>query len=201
MRSPDDGSAPATFPPANASTHAGKWEKNRFMGVEVTGKVFGLIGCGNHRLHRRQSAPRVEDARGSPMIRYLSPERATDLGVEKTELNELLARADFISLHTPLTSETRNLISAEAIARMKKGARAHQLRARAVLVDEAAVKAALDSAIWRALLSTCSRRSPRPAIRFSAMRKSSRHRISEPPPAKRKRTWHCRWPNRFRIIF
>jgi D-3-phosphoglycerate dehydrogenase len=75
---------------------------------------------------------------------YLSPERASSLGIEKVELNELLARADFITLHTPLTNETRNIISADAINRMKKGARVINC-ARGGLVDEAALKAALDS--------------------------------------------------------
>jgi D-3-phosphoglycerate dehydrogenase len=131
------------IPAANASTHAGKWEKNRFMGVEVTGKVFGLIGCGNigSIVADRAKGLKMRVLAFDP---YLSPERAEDLGVEKVELNDLLARADFISLHTPLTSETRNLISADAIARMKKGARLINC-ARGGLVDEAAVKAALDS--------------------------------------------------------
>ena len=131
------------IPAANASTHAGKWEKNRFMGVEVTGKVFGLIGCGNigSIVAERAKGLKMRVLAYDP---YLSPERAADLGVEKTELNDLLARADFISLHTPLTSETRNLISAQAIARMKKGARLINC-ARGGLVDEAAVKAALES--------------------------------------------------------
>src|SRR5437868_4017983 len=131
------------IPAANASTHAGKWEKNRFMGVEVTGKTFGIIGCGNI------GAIVADRAKGLKMRvvaydPYLSPERAANLGVEKSELNELLARADFISVHTPLTNETRNIISAEAIARMKKGARVVNC-ARGGLVDERAVKAAVDS--------------------------------------------------------
>jgi D-3-phosphoglycerate dehydrogenase len=131
------------IPAANASTHAGKWEKNRFMGVELTGKTFGLVGCGNigSIVADRAKGLRMRVIAYDP---YLSPERAADLGVEKTELNELLARADFLSLHTPLTPETRNIISAEAIARMKKGARLINC-ARGGLVDEAAVKAALDS--------------------------------------------------------
>jgi D-3-phosphoglycerate dehydrogenase len=131
------------IPAANASTHAGKWEKNRFMGVELTGKVFGLIGCGNigSIVADRAKGLHMRVIAYDP---YLSLERATDLGVEKVELNDLLARADFISLHTPLTPETRNLISAEAIARMKKGARLINC-ARGGLVDETAVKAALDS--------------------------------------------------------
>jgi D-3-phosphoglycerate dehydrogenase len=131
------------IPAANASTHAGKWEKNRFMGVELTGKTFGLVGCGNigSIVADRAKALKMRVIAYDP---YLSPERAADLGVEKVELNELLARSDFLSLHTPLTSETRNIISADAIARMKKGARLINC-ARGGLVDEAAVKAALDS--------------------------------------------------------
>src|SRR5581483_6244892 len=92
------------LPAANASTHAGKWEKNRFMGTELTGKTLGLVGCGNigsivaDRAHGLKMKVIAYDP-------YLSPERAADLGVEKVELNDLLSRADFISLHTPLTPE------------------------------------------------------------------------------------------------
>ena len=131
------------IPAANASTHAGKWEKNRFMGVELTAKILGLIGCGNigSIVADRAKGLRMRVIAYDP---YLSPERAADLGVEKVELNDLLPRADFISLHTPLTPETRNIISADAIARMKKGARLINC-ARGGLVDEAAVKAALES--------------------------------------------------------
>src|ERR1700689_2113599 len=131
------------LPAANASTHAGKWEKNRFMGVELYGKTFGLIGCGNigSIVADRAKGLKMHVIAFDP---YLSPERARDLGVEKVELNDLLARADFISLHTPLTPETRNIISADAINRMKKGARLINC-ARGGLVDEAALKVALDS--------------------------------------------------------
>ncbi len=131
------------LPAANASTHAGKWEKNRFMGTELTGKTLGLVGCGNigsivaDRAHGLKMKVIAYDP-------YLSPERAADLGVEKVELNDLLSRADFISLHTPLTPETKNIISADAINRMKKGARLINC-ARGGLVDERALKAALDS--------------------------------------------------------
>jgi D-3-phosphoglycerate dehydrogenase len=131
------------LPAANASTQAGKWEKNRFMGVEITGKVLGLIGAGNigsivadraKGLHMRVIA----------FDPYLSAERAEELGVEKVELNDLLARADFITLHVPMTPETKNILSAEAIAKMKKGVRIVNC-ARGGLIDEAALKAALDS--------------------------------------------------------
>jgi D-3-phosphoglycerate dehydrogenase len=131
------------LPAANASTQAGKWEKNRFLGVELTGKVLGLIGAGNI------GAIVADRAKGLKMRviafdPYLSPERAAKLGIEKVELNDLLARADFVTLHTPLTNETRGIISADAINRMKKGARLINC-ARGGLVDERALKAALDS--------------------------------------------------------
>lgn len=110
------------IPAANQSTHEGKWEKSRFMGVEITNKVLGLIGCGNI------GAIVAERAIGLKMrvIAYdpfLSEERAEALGVEKCELDEVLARADFITLHVPLTDKTRNIIDASAIAKMKDGVR------------------------------------------------------------------------------
>ena len=131
------------LPAANSSTHAGKWEKNRFMGVELTGKTLGLIGAGNigSIVADRAKGLKMKVIAYDP---YLSAERAEDMGVEKVELNDLLARADFITLHTPLTTETRNIISADAIQRMKKGARLINC-ARGGLVDERALKAALDS--------------------------------------------------------
>ncbi len=131
------------LPAANASTHGGKWEKNRFMGVELYGKTLGLIGAGNIGgiVADRAKGLKMHVVAYDP---YLSPERAADLGVEKVELNDLFARADFITLHTPLTAETRNIISADAINKMKKGARLINC-ARGGLVDEEALKVALDS--------------------------------------------------------
>src|ERR1041385_543693 len=128
---------------ANASTHAGKWEQNRFVGSELYGKTVGLVGAGNigSIVADRAKGLKMKVIAYDP---YLSPERAADLGIDKVELNDLLARADFISLHTPLTGETRNIISADAINRMKRGARLINC-ARGGLVDEAALKAALDS--------------------------------------------------------
>ena len=131
------------LPAANASTQAGKWEKNRFMGVEITGKVLGLIGAGNI------GSIVADRARGLKMRviafdPYLSAERAQDLNVEKVELADLLARADFITLHVPLTAETKNILSADAINKTKKGVRIVNC-ARGGLIDEAALKAALDS--------------------------------------------------------
>ncbi|MDH5749735.1 MAG: phosphoglycerate dehydrogenase [Rhodospirillales bacterium] len=131
------------IPAANASTHAGKWEKNAFMGVELMGKTLGIIGCGNI------GAVVADRAQGLKMKviaydPYLSPDRAQDLGVEKVELDDLFKRADFISLHTPLTDATRNIVSKEAIASMKKGVRIINC-ARGGLIDEAALKIALES--------------------------------------------------------
>ncbi len=131
------------LPAANASTQAGKWEKNRFMGVEITGKVLGLIGAGNI------GSIVADRAKGLHMrvIAYdpfLSQERAGDLGIEKVELNDLLARADFITLHVPMTPETKNILSADAIAKTKKGVRIINC-ARGGLIDEHALKAALDN--------------------------------------------------------
>src|SRR6201986_2075688 len=131
------------LPAANASTQAGKWEKNRFMGVEITGKVLGLIGAGNigSIVADRAKGLKMRVIAYDP---YLSQERANDLGIEKVELNDLLARADFITLHVPLTPETKNILSADAIAKTKKGVRIINC-ARGGLVDENALKAAIDN--------------------------------------------------------
>lgn len=131
------------IPAANASTHAGKWEKNRFMGVELTGKTLGIIGCGNigSIVADRAKGLRMRVVAYDP---FLSPERALDLGVEKVELDELIRRADVITLHTPLTPQTRNILSADALARTRKGVRIINC-ARGGLIDEAALKAALES--------------------------------------------------------
>jgi len=131
------------IPAADASTQAGKWEKNRFMGVEITGKVLGVIGCGNIGAIVADRALGLK-MRVIAFDPFLSPERAKTLGVEKVELFELLGRADFITLHTPLTVQTKNILSAESLARAKKGARIINC-ARGGLVDEAALRAALDS--------------------------------------------------------
>jgi D-3-phosphoglycerate dehydrogenase / 2-oxoglutarate reductase len=131
------------LPEANALTQAGKWPKNDFMGVEVTGKVLGLIGAGNigSIVASRALGLKMKVVAFDP---FLTPERAVEMGVEKAELDTLLARADFITLHTPLTDQTRNILSAENLAKTKKGVRIINC-ARGGLIDEAALKAALDS--------------------------------------------------------
>ena len=131
------------IPAADASTRAGKWEKTRFMGVELMGKTLGVIGCGNigALVAERGQGLKMKVIAYDP---YLSQERAEDLGVERMDLDDLLARADFISLHTPLTDETRNIINAEAIAKTRPGVRIINC-ARGGLVDEEALLAALES--------------------------------------------------------
>ncbi|HEY8591760.1 MAG TPA: phosphoglycerate dehydrogenase [Sphingomicrobium sp.] len=131
------------LPEADASTQAGKWEKNRFMGVEVTGKTLGLIGAGNigSIVASRALGLRMKVVAYDP---FLTPERAVELGIEKVELDELLARADFITLHTPLTDQTRNILSRDNLAKAKKGVRIVNC-ARGGLIDEAALKDMLDS--------------------------------------------------------
>ena len=131
------------IPQADASTQAGKWEKNRFMGVELTGKTLGVIGCGNIGaiVAERAIGLKLKVVAYDP---FLSPERAVELGVEKVELDALLARADVITLHVPMTDRTRNILSAENLAKTKPGVRIVNC-ARGGLVDEAALRALLES--------------------------------------------------------
>jgi D-3-phosphoglycerate dehydrogenase / 2-oxoglutarate reductase len=131
------------LPEADVSTQAGKWEKNRFMGVELTGKTLGLIGAGNigSIVADRAIGLRMRVIAYDP---FLTPERALEMGVEKMTLDDLLLRADFITLHTPLTDQTRNILSRENLAKTKKGVRIINC-ARGGLIDEAALKDGLDS--------------------------------------------------------
>jgi D-3-phosphoglycerate dehydrogenase len=131
------------IPAADKSTQAGKWEKSRFMGVELTGKTLGIVGCGNigSIVAERAHGLKMRVIAFDP---FLSDERARDLNVQKVALDELLARADIITLHTPLTDSTRNLIDAKAIAKTKKGVRIINC-ARGGLVVEADLKTAIES--------------------------------------------------------
>jgi D-3-phosphoglycerate dehydrogenase len=127
---------------ADQSTQAGKWEKSRFIGVELFGKTLGIVGCGNvgSIVADRALGLKMKVIAYDP---YLSPERAVELGVEKVELDELFRRADFITLHTPLTDATRDIIDAKAIAKMKRGVRIINC-ARGGLIREPDLKAGLD---------------------------------------------------------
>jgi len=131
------------IPDADASTQEGKWEKSKFMGVEVTGKTLGIIGCGNigSIVADRAQGLKMKVIAFDP---FLTPERALEIGVEKVELDELLARIDFLSLHTPLTDKTKGIINKESMAKMRKGARIINC-ARGGLVVEEDLREALES--------------------------------------------------------
>jgi D-3-phosphoglycerate dehydrogenase len=128
---------------ADASTQAGKWEKNRFMGLELYAKTLGVIGCGNigSIVADRALGLKMKVIAYDP---FLSAERAVEIGVEKVELDDLLKRADAITFHVPLTDKTRNLLSREALAKTKKGVIIINA-ARGGLVDEQALREALES--------------------------------------------------------
>ncbi len=131
------------IPSANASTHAGKWEKNKYMGVEVAGKTLGLIGCGNigSIVADRAQGLKMKVIGYDP---YLSPEKAKERNIEKVELEELLKRADFITLHTPLNDATRHILNEKSLAKCKKGVRIINC-ARGGLIVEADLKKAIES--------------------------------------------------------
>lgn len=131
------------IPEANTLTQEGEWPKSKFMGVEVTGKTLGLIGAGNIGaiVASRALGLKMKVIAYDP---FLTPERAVEIGVEKADLGALLERADFITLHTPLTDETRNILSRERLEATKPGVRIVNC-ARGGLIDEAALKDLLDS--------------------------------------------------------
>jgi len=131
------------IPQANASTVAGKWEKSRFMGVELTGKLLGIVGAGNIGSIVAAKA-RGYGLRVQAYDPFLTEERAGTLGIDKVELDQLLESSDLISLHVPKTPDTANIINATALNRMKKGSMLINC-ARGGLVDEIALRAALES--------------------------------------------------------
>ena len=130
------------IPSASASTHAGRWEKSKFGGVELYRKTLGLVGCGNI------GAIVANRARGLGMRvivadPFLGEERATALGVERLQFEELLEQADFISFHVPLTDSTRNMLNASALRRCRRGVRIINC-ARGGLVNEEDLRAAIE---------------------------------------------------------
>jgi D-3-phosphoglycerate dehydrogenase / 2-oxoglutarate reductase len=132
------------IPQADASVKAGKWDRKSFEGVELNGKTLGILGMGRigTEIARRGIAFGMRPIAYDP---YLSPSRARSLQVELFEdLNEVLARADFVTLHMPMTGETKHLLDRDRLARMKKGARVVNC-ARGGLIDEAALYDALQS--------------------------------------------------------
>ena len=131
------------LPQANAKTQAGEWPKSGFMGVELTGKTLGLIGAGNigSIVASRALGLRMKVVAYDP---FLTEDRAVEMCVEKVDLDTLLSRADFVTLHTPLTDETRNILSRDRLENAKKGIRIINC-ARGGLIDEAALKDCLES--------------------------------------------------------
>jgi D-3-phosphoglycerate dehydrogenase / 2-oxoglutarate reductase len=128
---------------ADASLKQGKWEKSAFMGVELDGKTLGVLGLGRIGAETAKRAA----ALGMKVIAYdpaLQPEQIKARGAEPASFDDVLAKADYVSMHLPLTASTKNMLSAEQFAKMKKGARL-VCAARGGVVDEEALKAALDS--------------------------------------------------------
>ncbi len=128
---------------ADTSTQSGKWEKSRFMGTELTGKNLGIIGCGNigSIVADRGQGLKMRILAFDP---YLSEERAQELGVRKVDAETLFRESDFITLHTPLTDTTRDMINSESISKMKRGVRIVNC-ARGGLIVESDLKDALES--------------------------------------------------------
>jgi D-3-phosphoglycerate dehydrogenase len=132
-------------PPACASLKEGRWEKKKFVGVELFGKTLGIVGLGRIG---RVVATRAKGF-GMKIVAYdpfLAPEQAGELGIESASLDEVFARADFLTVHTPMTPETRGIVGAEAFAKMKRGVRVINC-ARGGLVDEDALLKALDAGL------------------------------------------------------
>ena len=126
------------IPDANVSTKKGKWEKSKFVGTEITGKKLGLIGCGNI------GSIVVDRAKGLKMNvqvydPFLTDDKSKELGIEKVSFENLLASSDIISIHTPLTDSTRNIINSDNIYSIKKGAWIINC-ARGGLIDEKIIR-------------------------------------------------------------
>ena len=186
------------IPEANASTQAGKWEKSRFMGVELFNKTLGLIGCGNigSIVADRALGLRMRVIAFDP---FLSQERAIELGVEKVDLEDLLKRADFISLHTPLTDKTRNILDAKAMTQMKKGCVSSTARA-AGWSPKKRSRLHLMPGMWRGLLLMFSRWSQPRKTSCLVIRMWSARRILALPLRRRRRMSRYRLPSRCRTI-
>ena len=183
------------LPAADASTQAGKWEKNRFMGVEITAKTLGVIGCGNigSIVAERAIGLKMKVIAFDP---FLSEERAMQLGVDKVELDELFRRADFITLHTPLTEKTKNIIDAAAIAKMKDGVRIINCARGGLVVEEDLAAAIKSGKVAGAGVDVFVDRAGGSERRCSACPTSSARRISARRRPRRRRTSPSRSPSR-----
>src|SRR5690242_2603496 len=150
-----------SIPQASSSLKAGRWERKKFIGVELQGKTLGIVGLGRIG---RVVASRAR-AMGMQIVAYdpfIAPEQARDLEIELAPLDDVYARADFLTVHTPLTAETRGLIDREVLGKMKPGARIVNC-ARGGLVDEDALREAIEKGtIAGAALDVFSQEPPAP---------------------------------------
>jgi len=188
------------LPEANAQTQAGKWPKNDFMGVEVTGKTLGLIGAGNigSIVASRALGLRMKVVAFDP---FLTADRAIEMGVEKADLDTLLAKADFITLHTPLTDQTLNVLSRENLAKDQKGCPHHQLCTWRVDRRRGAERGIGQRPSRRGPLWMFLRLNPRRNPPCSARQTSSAPRIWARRPMRRRSMWRCRSLNKWRTIW
>ena len=185
------------IPQASQSTKAGKWEKSRFMGTELTGKRLGLVGCGNIGSIVAERAPglRMRLVGYDP---YLSEENAKRMGVEKVDLDELLRRANFISIHTPMTAATRNIIGADALNKTKQNKVCGSSIVRgAVLSMSWYWRRRCKLAMWPVRRLMCLCRNRRPIIFCLISMLSWRRRIWAPVPSRHRKKWLCWWLNRW----
>ena len=179
------------IPKANESFKSGKWERNKFTGTQLEGKTLGVVGLGRVGLAVAQRA-RGFDMKVVGFDPFLSAERAAELGIESVPgLDDLWGRCDYITLHTPLSAETRNLVDAAAIARMKPGVRIINC-ARGGLIDEDALKQALDSShVAGAAIDVFD---PEPPPADHALVNHAQGRGDAPPrPRPRRRRWPWPW--------
>jgi D-3-phosphoglycerate dehydrogenase len=134
-----------SVPQANSSLKSGRWDRKTFIGVELQGKTLGVVGLG--RIGRTVAArARAFGMKIVAFDPFIAPEQARDAEIELAPLDELFANADFITIHTPLTAETRGLIGSAAFAQMKQGVRIINC-ARGGLVDEGALHDAIKSGV------------------------------------------------------
>ena len=131
------------IPQAHQSIQEGKWDRKSFDGIQVQGKTLGIIGVGRigSRVAKRMQAMEMTTIGYDP---YITEERAHQVGVELVDFDTLLAKSDYITIHTPLTKETEKMLNAEAIAKMKDGVIIINT-ARGIIIDEEALLEALES--------------------------------------------------------
>ena len=172
------------LPAADAAMKAHKWEKKKFAGGELRGKTLGIVGLGRigQEVASRARAFEMQIVAHDP---FISAELAAQVGAKLGTLDEVFAAADYLTLHLPVTPQTRHLVNAERLAKAKKGIRIINT-ARGELIDDAALAARSTADRWVAPPWTSSSRSRRPTGRWPSGRPSSRRRTSRRPLAKRR---------------